>query len=198
VLRHHLETIGEIPVIPIRASRDAGGHLGVELGGLDAPLLARISPEKRVVEMAADLAHHRVFGGEDALSRLGDALEIGGQFVRCQVQTEEGIDGVQIDRDRNEAPFDTGQHAMLIGSPLGELREILEDLGRIGMEDVRAILMDENSGVIKPIKGITGNMRPPVDQQDARTVFAGQALGQHAAGESRANDQEVEHRRLRP
>ena len=87
---------------------------------------------------------------------------------------------------------------MLIGTPLGELGEILEDLGRIGMEDVRSIAMDEDPRVIKRVKGIAGDMRPPVDEQDARTVFAGEALGQDAAGESRANDQEVEHRRIRP
>ena len=40
-------------------------------------------------------------------------------------------------------------------------------------------------------------MRPPVDEQNTRAVFAGEALGQHAAGESGADDQEVEHR-LRP
>ena len=74
---------------------------------------------------------------------------------------------------------------MLIGAPLGELGEILEDLGRIGMEDVRAIAMDEDPRVIKRIKGIAGDVRPPVDEQDARTVFAGKALGQHAAGETR-------------
>jgi hypothetical protein len=109
-----------------------------------------------------------------------------------------GIDSVQIDRDGNESPFDTGQDAMLIGTPLGELGEVLDDLGRIGMEDVWTIPMDENPRVIKRIKRIAGDMRPPVDEQDASTIFAGEALGQHAAGESRANDQEVEHRRLRP
>src|SRR4051794_846811 len=87
---------------------------------------------------------------------------------------------------------------MLVGTPLGELRQVLEDLGRVGMEDMRTIAMDENPRVIKGVKGVAGNMRSPVDEQDARAVFAGQALGQHAASESGANDQEVEHRRLRP
>ena len=66
------------------------------------------------------------------------------------------------------------------------------------MEDVRSIPMDENACVIKRVKGIAGDVRPPVDEQDARAVFASEALGQHTAGESRADDQEVEHRWIRP
>jgi hypothetical protein len=61
------------------------------------------------------------------------------------------------------------------------------------MEDVRSIAVNEDPRIIKRVKSIASNMGPPVDEQDARTVFAREALGQDAAGESGADDQEVEH-----
>ena len=38
------------------------------------------------------------------------------------------------------------QHAVLVGPPGGEARQVVEDLLRIGVEDVRAVLVDQQPG----------------------------------------------------
>ncbi len=80
---------------------------------------------------------------------------------------------------------------MLVGPPCGELRQIVDDLVRIGVEDVRPILVDQDARLVEMVVGVAADMRPPVDDQHVRVVLAGQPLGDHRAGEAGADDEIV-------
>ena len=56
------------------------------------------------------------------------------------------------------------------------------------MEDVWAVLVYENAMLIVMIVGVAADVRTLVAQQHLFVRTAGEALGQHTAGESRSNN----------
>ena len=48
---------------------------------------------------------------------------------------------------------------MLVGTPIRELREMVEDLLRIGMEDVRPVLVDQQAGIVVAVIGVAADVR---------------------------------------
>jgi hypothetical protein len=85
-----------------------------------------------------------------------------------------------------------GEDALLVRAPLGELRQVVEDVGRVGVEDVRAVRMNQHARVVVPVVGVAADVRPLVHQQHALAQDGSQPLGQHAAGEPGADDEVVE------
>ncbi len=81
---------------------------------------------------------------------------------------------------------------MFVGTPLGELREVIDDALGVGVEDVRAVAVDQHAGLVVVVVGIAGDMRAPVDHQHALVQPRGKALGKHAAGKAGADDEVVE------
>ena len=53
--------IGEIAVVPVAADRDSGCYLGIELAGIESPLLPRISAKHLFVKIATNTAQHYIF-----------------------------------------------------------------------------------------------------------------------------------------
>ena len=68
----------------------------------------------------------------------------------------------------------------------------MEDLRGVGVENVRAVRVDEYTGVVVAVVGIAADVRPAVDHQHLAAELAGKALGQHGAGETGADDEVVE------
>ena len=95
-------------------------------------------------------------------------------------------------------PSTLGQHAVLVGPPLRELRQVLEDLLRVGVEDVRAVLVHQDAGFVVAVVGVAADVGAPVDDQHALVPHVGETLGQDAAGEARADDQPVKHDPVTP
>src|SRR6185295_6731717 len=109
---------------------------------IESPLLARVIAEEFFIELSSDFADDHVFRSTDTLHRLRNLLEELFDFERRQIQAIEAVDRVEIDRDRNDLPVDTRAHAVLIRTPLGKTRKILKNLARVGVENMRAILMN--------------------------------------------------------
>jgi hypothetical protein len=55
---------------------------------------------------------------------------------------------------------------MLVVTPLGELRKILQDSVRICMENMRPVAMDENASIIETIERISSDMRPSINENN--------------------------------
>src|SRR3954452_24949852 len=66
------------------------------------------------------------------------------------------------------------------------------------MEDVRAVLVDQEPFGRQPVIGVSADVIPLVDHQDAFVELRGYSLGEYASSESRANDEPVVHIRLLP
>ena len=166
------------------------GHLLVELARVEAPLLARVAAEEQLVELAADGVDDHVLGRRDVVDRLGARGEIVGRLlVGLEIEAEQLVERRAVDRDRHQLPAHQGPHAMLVRPPLGELRQIVHDLLAVGVEDVRAVFVVEDAGLVGLVIGVAADVRAPVDQQHARAVLARQALGKNGAGKPGSDDQ---------
>ena len=82
---------------------------------------------------------------------------------------------------------------MLVGTPIRELREMVEDLLRIGMEDVRPVLVNQQAGIVVAVVGVAADVRPAVDDEDALVALARETFRKHAAGKAGADDQPIVH-----
>lgn len=82
---------------------------------------------------------------------------------------------------------------MLIGSPIGELREIVKDILAVAVKNMRTIAMYEDPGVIVMIEGIARDVWSLVHDKHPGVILGSQTLGENAPCETRANNEVVEH-----
>src|SRR5258705_8279144 len=61
------------------------------------------------------------------------------------------------------------------------------------MEDMRPVLMHEDTGVVVPVVGIAADMRTTVDDQNLLLALARNPLCKHTAGKARTHDQPIKH-----
>src|SRR5439155_8057054 len=145
------------------------------------------------VELSANFADDDIFGGADVFDLLGAAGQKFLHLEGSQVKAVKLVDRVEIDRNRDQLPIDAGQDLVLVLPPFSEAREVIKYFFAIGVEDVRAVFVDENASIVKMVVGVSSNVRPAIDQQHLLARTARDPLGQHAAGISGAHDQIVEH-----
>jgi len=77
---------------------------------------------------------------------------------------------------------------MLIGSPLRELGEILEDLERICVKDVGTIFMNKYTIVIIVVVGIPPDMGALLDNEYFLVSLTCKSLSQNATSQARSHD----------
>ena len=75
-----------------------------------------------------------------------------------EIAVIKSIDGVEIDRHRQELAVDAGEHAVLVLAPGGEARKIIENLLRVRMENMRSVFVHEDAGGIVMIVGIAADV----------------------------------------
>lgn len=184
---HDLELIVEVAVVAVGTDRDAGGDGGAELGRVEAPLLAGIAPEEFFVQVAADGVEHHVFAGLDGIAGFADPVKkrLDAGFV--EVEAVEAVDGVLVDGDGEQLAVHAGEDPMLVGHPFREAGEVIHHALGVGVEDMRAVAVDENAVGVGFVVGVAADVGALVDDQDLVTG-AGEAFGDHAAGEAGADN----------
>ena len=81
---------------------------------------------------------------------------------------------------------------MLVGAPLRELRQVLEDVGRIGVKDVRPVGMNQYAHVVVAVVGIAADVRTLVDDEHALAEHVGEPLGEDTSREAGTDHQGIE------
>src|SRR6185312_807816 len=162
----------------------------VELARVQAPLLARIALEEQLVELLADRIDDYVFGSLDFLDRLRAQGEIVRSFlVGLEIEIEQLVQGRAVDRDRDELVPHHRSDPMLVRPPISEVRQIVDHLAAVGVENVRSVFVVENAGLVRLVISIAADVRPTIDQQDPRPVLARQPLGKNGAGKTGSDDE---------
>src|SRR3546814_3320875 len=109
-------------------------------------------------------------GGSDRFHRLGTAREEGcGFFFTVERKPIKGVQRRPIYGHGHQLAIDLSQHAMLIRPPLRKASEIIENLCRIGMENMRAILMNEDARGVQAIMRIASDVGAAIDQDRKST-----------------------------
>ena len=123
------------------------------------------------------------------VARLGDGLEEGLDLERGQLQPVERVDRVEVDRDGHELAVHAREHAVLVGPPRGEAREVVEDALRVRVEDVRPVAVDEQAVVVVVVVRVAGDVRALVDDEHALAELGREPFGEDGAGEAGADDE---------
>ena len=100
--------MGEIAVVVIEAQRQALEDGGRQSRRVDAPLLAGIAAEKRVIELRADHAQRLLLEIGWMFDFLRFAGDEGAGFIGPHDRAEELVDGQKIDRQRIDRPAGDG------------------------------------------------------------------------------------------
>jgi hypothetical protein len=79
-------------------------------------------------------------------------------FKGVELEPVKFVDGVEVDRNWNQLAVDVSQHLVLILPPTGEPGEVIENLLRVRVEDVRPVSVNQNSGVVVAIIGVAADM----------------------------------------
>ena len=82
---------------------------------------------------------------------------------------------------------------MLVGTPFSELAQILKDALRVGVEDVRAVLVDQNAVVVIMVIVIAADVVELINDKNLLIRLACQPLRKHAAGKTRSYYQIIKH-----
>src|SRR3546814_231606 len=97
-------------------------------------------------------------------------------FFTVERKPIKGVQRRPIYGHGHQLAIDLSQHAMLIRPPLRKAREIIENLCRIGMENMRAILMNEDARGVQAIMRIASDVGAAIDQQHLLARADGEAL----------------------
>ena len=81
---------------------------------------------------------------------------------------------------------------MLVVAPRGELRQVLHDLVRVGVEDVRTVFVHQDAGLVVVVEGVAGDVVALVDDEHALAHAVGETLCEHGPGQPGAHNKIVE------
>ncbi len=81
---------------------------------------------------------------------------------------------------------------MVVSAPRGEALKVGPHALVVGVEEVRPVLVNENARLlVDVVVAVSADMVPLLDDQYGLAHDGRKALGQHGAGESRADDYDV-------
>src|SRR5687767_15694790 len=120
VERHRLIQIGKVAIVAIGTCRHARRYTRIKLRRIESPLLPRVVTKEFLVQLPADFTDNDIFRCPNSLDGFGMFLKKLVHFKRCQIQSVESIDRVEIYRDRNYLAVHTCPNTMLIRTPFGE------------------------------------------------------------------------------
>ena len=133
---HGLKSVGEIAVVRVGAHRNARRHPGLELRGLQAPLLARVIQKEFFIQIAPHGIEHHILTAAHRLARFTDTLKkrCGTGFV--QIQAIQQVERVAVDREGVMLAIHHAQHTVFIGPPFRKAGKEFPHLFAIGVKDM--------------------------------------------------------------
>ena len=197
---HPLIGVLEIAVVPGEKDRHPGGGIGVDLLGGLAPLLHGVVNKDVLIHIIRQGGDLRVPG----LPQLQDGhlffRPVGGDELfpqtRALRRAEGGLQRGEVEGDGVGLPpalsvREIGQDPVLIVPPDREPGEPVKDPLVVGVEDVRAILVDQHPGPVQAVVGVAADVVPALQHQDPLSAPLSQLPGTHRAGIARTHHQGV-------
>ena len=206
VIRHVLQPLGvaldrqalvgvvEVAVVEGVAHRQAGNVGRRQLLRVGLPLLGGVVADEGLVERTADQRDALLLEvlGIPRVQAVGLVLDQLAGLVRAVVLAEELVDQAQAHRELVGGALVHREDSVLV---VGEVRELVDVVPHPlvgGVEEVGAVLVDFDArGGLGLRVGIAPQVVAAFDDQDARVVLRGGALGNGQAEEAGADNNEV-------
>ena len=190
-LRNRLELFPKVTVVAVRADGNAGANRGIQLRGALAPLLLRVALEEEFIEFPTDLRDDDFLGVGGVRDRDADFFQVGLELLLGGLATDELLVGVQIDGKPPVAVLRPGEDLVTGGPPLGETSQVVQHFRLVGAEIVRAVFVDQHPVVVVLVVGVAADVSAALHDQAGCAQLVGQSFGQHEAGETGSDDEEV-------
>ncbi len=196
---HPLPGVLEVTAVPGEENGHPGGGVRVDLLRPLSPLLHGVADKDMVVDIVCQSRDLRIGVGpqlqdRDLFFRPVSRNEFSCQFSRL-LGTEGGLQGDEIEGHGQLHPpagsRDAGRYLVAIIPPVGVLREVVIDPPVRGMEDMGAVLVDEDAAGVEAVVSVSAHMVPLFQHQHPSVPPAGQFSGGHRPGEAGADDQTV-------
>ena len=196
VLRHALERcLREVAIVIAHKDGNAAGDRGVDLVGRLAPLLHGVMQKDVLIDIIGDLGKIRVVllaqlhnGHLDVLAKGLHELLI--QLLAALIAKGE-LKARMVKGHGHKGAVDVGEHLVLVVRPLGKARqEVMHALVK-GMVDVRAILVDKDSGLVSAVIGIARNVATALQNGNTIADGLGKTAGANGTGITGADNDHV-------
>jgi hypothetical protein len=130
----------------------------------------------------------KITGGQ-RVDLFGARLEEGfGLGLAGEAGVVEQVEGGAVDGDRYPHVADLGHHAMLIGPPLGKARQIVDHVLAVGVEDMGAVAMDQNSRFWIALGMAVAGQMIPLIENDNPIIGLCQLTGYDGTGKTSSNN----------
>jgi len=186
---------GEVAIVVAHENRDTARDGWIDLVGRLAPLLHGVIQEDVLIHEVGDLGEVCVVllaqlhdGNLLVLAKGQDELSV---ELFALLLSEGKLEGCMVEGHGHERALDVGEHLVLIGGPLREAREELVHALVGGVVDMRAILVDEDSGLVMAIVGIAGDMVPALEDADLKAAGLCEAACAYGTGITGADDDDI-------
>ena len=195
--RHALEGgAGEVAIVVAHEDGHAAGDGGVNLVGGLTPLLHGVVEEDVLEDVVGYLGELGIV----LLAELhdGDLLVLteGGHELLVEalalLVAKGELQGLVVEGNGHEGAVDVGKHLVLVVGPLGKAGEELVHALVHGVVDVRAILVDQDAGLVLVVVGVAGDVVTALEDGDLHAAGLGEAARADGAGVARAHDDCVE------
>ena len=193
---HALVGVLEIAVIARDEYRHARRHRRVDFLGREPPLLLRVVQKDVLVHEIGDLGELGVV----LLAQLVDghlALVAEGvdellNVVRGLLLAERDFHRVLVEGHGHIGSVPIGEHAMLIPQKAGEAARVIEGALVVGVEDVRAVLVNKDARLVFLVVHVAADMRALFDDENALARALREFASHNAASKSAADDNRVD------
>ncbi len=175
-------------VVAVGADRDTSANAWIEILGVALPLLTCVVFEEHFVQLPAHLRDDHFLGILRAVDLNAPLRELRFHFFAVRWPADQLLERVEIDREMPEVAMSPRQNLVLHFAPLGELAQVIDDALRVCAEIMRPVIMDQHTGRIVMIISVAPDVVALLDNQASLAELAGDALGKHGAGKSRAYD----------
>ena len=196
VLRHALErSLREIAIVIAHKDGNAAGDRGVNLVGRLAPLLHGVMQKDVLIDIIGDLGKIRVVllaqlhnGHLDVLAKGLHELLV--QLLAALIAKGE-LKARMVKGHGHEGAVDVGEHLVLVVRPLGKARQEVMDALVKSVIDVRTVLVDQDSGLVSAVVGITRDVAATLQNGNTIADSFGKTAGANGTGITGADNDHV-------
>ena len=193
---HALVGVLEVAVIARDEYRHARRHRRVDFLGREPPLLLRVVQKDVLVHEIGNLGElgvvllAQLVDGHLALvaKRVDELLDV----VRGLLLAKRDFHRVLVEGHGHIGSVPIGEHAMLIAQKAGEATRVIEGALVVGVEDVRAVLVNKDARLVFLVVHVAADMRALFDDENALARALREFASHNAAGKSAADDDRVD------
>ena len=193
---HALVGVLEVAVIARDENRNARRHRRVDFLGREPPLLLRVVQKDVFVHEIGDLSELGIVLlaqlVDSHLALVAEGIDELLDVVCGLFLAKRDFHRVLVERHGHIGSVPIGEHAMLISQKAGEAARVIEGALVVGVEDVRTVLVHEDTRLVFLVVHVAADVGALFDDENALARALREFASHDATGKSAADDNRVD------